>query len=222
LTDPRIFNKEFRVTDKITFYHNPQSRGRIVHWMLEEANAPYEVKVVDFQQQEHKAPEYLAINPMGKIPAIVHRGTVVTESAAICAYLADAFPAAGLAPGVDDPKRGSYLRWLFFGAGCVEPAVIDRMFSRPPPSRPAAMGYGNYDDTINTLEKALTPGPFILGDHFSAADVYLASAIGWAVSMKAVEPRPVFGSYLGRIGQRPAYQRAMAQSGALAPKNNSR
>jgi glutathione S-transferase len=143
------------VTDKITFYHNPQSRGRIVHWMLEEANAPYEVKVVDFQLQEHKAPEYLAINPMGKIPAIVHRGTVVTESAAICAYLADVFPAAELAPAPNDPKRGSYLRWLFFGAGCVEPAVIDRLFSRPPPSRPAAMGYGNYDDTINTLEKAL-------------------------------------------------------------------
>ena len=198
------------MTDKITFYHNPQSRGRIVHWMLEEANAPYEVKVVDFEQKEHKSPEYLAINPMGKIPAIVHRGTVVTECAAICAYLADAFPAAGLAPALDDPKRGSYLRWLFFGAGCVEPAIIDHMFSRPPPSRPAAMGYGNYADTLSTLEKALTPGPFVLGEVFSAADVYLGSAIGWGLSMKAIEPRPVFGTYLARIGQRPAYQRAMA------------
>lgn len=198
------------MTDKITFYHNPQSRGRIVHWMLEEANAPYEVKVVDFEQKEHKSPEYLAINPMGKIPAIVHRGTVVTECAAICAYLADAFPAAGLAPALDDPKRGSYLRWLFFGAGCVEPAIIDQMFSRPPPSRPAAMGYGNYADTLSTLEKALTPGPFVLGEVFSAADVYLGSAIGWGLSMKAIEPRPVFGTYLARIGQRPAYQRAMA------------
>ena len=104
------------MTDKIVFYHNPQSRGRIVHWMLEEANAPYEVKVVDFEKKEHKSDAYLAINPMGKIPAIVHRGTVITESAAICAYLADAFPAAGLAPALDDPKRGTYLRWLFFGA----------------------------------------------------------------------------------------------------------
>jgi len=209
------------VTDKVVFYHNPQSRGRIVHWMLEEANAPYEMKVVDFEKKEHKSDAYLAVNPMGKIPAIVHRGTVVTESAAICAYLADAFPAAGLAPALDDPKRGTYLRWLFFGAGCVEPAVIDRLFSRPPPSRPTAMGYGNYDDTVNTLEKALTPGPFVLGERFSAADVYLGSAIGWAMSMKAVEPRPVFGAYLGRIGQRPAYQRAMAQSEALTPKKNS-
>jgi glutathione S-transferase len=183
--------------------------------MLEEANAPYEVKVVDFEKKEHKSEEYLAINPMGKIPAIVHRGTVVTECAAICAYLADAFPAAGLAPALDDPKRGTYLRWLFFGAGCVEPAVIDHMFSRPPPSRPTAMGYGNYADTINTLEKALTPGPFVLGERFSAADVYLGSAIGWAMLMKAVEPRPAFGAYLGRIGQRPAYRRVTAQSEAL-------
>ena len=158
---------------------------------------------------------------MGKIPAIVHRGTVVTECAAICAYLADAFPAAGLAPALDDPKRGTYLRWLFFGAGCVEPAIIDHMFSRPPPSRPAAMGYGNYADTINTLEKALIPGYFVLGEHFSAADVYLGSAIGWGLSMKAIEPRPVFGAYLARIGQRPAYQRTKAQSEALVQKKNA-
>jgi glutathione S-transferase len=204
------------VTDKIIFYHNPQSRGRIVHWMLEEANAPYEIKVVDFQKNEHKSADYLAVNPMGKIPAIVHRGTVVTESAAICAYLADAFPAAKLAPPLDDPKRGTYLRWLFFGAGCLEPAIIDQMFSRPPPSRPAAMGYGNYADTINTLEKALSPGPYVLGEQFSAADVYIGSGIGWALMMKAMEPRPAFRAYLERIGQRPAYQRANAQSEALA------
>ncbi|HEX3945956.1 MAG TPA: glutathione S-transferase family protein [Rhizomicrobium sp.] len=202
----------------MAFYHNPQSRGRIVHWMLEEAGAPYEIKVIDFEKKEHKSAEYLAINPMGKIPAIVHRGMVVTECAAICAYLADAFPSAGLAPKLDDPTRGTYLRWLFFGAGCLEPAIIDHMFSRPPPSRPTAMGYGNYADTINTLETALTPGPFVLGEHFSAADVYLGSAMGWALSLKALEPRPVFVAYLGRIGQRPAYQQAMAQSEALVKK----
>jgi glutathione S-transferase len=213
-----VRQREFRMTDTIAFYHNPQSRGRIVHWMLEEANAPYEVKVVDFEKKEHKSDAYLAINPMGKIPAIVHRGTVITESAAICAYLADAFPAAGLAPKLDDSQRGTYLRWLFFGAGCLEPAIIDHMFSRPPPSRPTAMGYGNYSDTVITLEKALTPGPYVLGERFSEDDVYLGSAIGWALSMKALEPRPVFAAYLGRIGQRPAYQRAMAQSEALAKK----
>jgi len=209
------------MTDAIAFYHNPQSRGRIVHWMLEEVNAPYEIKVVDFDKKEHKSPDYLAINPMGKIPAIVHRNTVVTESAAICAYLADAFPSAGLAPALDDPQRGTYLRWLFFGAGCVEPAIIDHMSSRPPPSRPSAMGYGNYADTLNTLEKAVSPGPFILGERFSAADVYMGSAIGWGLSMKAIEPRPAFGAYLGRVSQRPAYQRSVAQSEALTPKKTS-
>lgn len=206
------------MAETIAFYHNPQSRGRIAHWMLEEANAPYEIKLVDFDKKEHKSAEFLAINPMGKIPAIVHRGTVVTESAAICAYLADAFPAAGLAPALDDPQRGTYLRWLFFGAGCVEPAIIDHLFSRPPPSRPAAMGYGNYADTLNTLEKALTPGPFILGERFSAADVYMGSAIGWGFATKAIEPRPAFGAYLGHVEQRPAYQRVMAQSEALTQK----
>ena len=209
------------MTDAIAFYHNPQSRGRIVHWMLEEVNAPYEIKVVDFDKKEHKSPDYLAINPMGKIPAIVHRNTVVTESAAICAYLADAFPSAGLAPALDDPQRGTYLRWLFFGAGCVEPAIIDHMFSRPPPSRPAAMGYGNYADTLNTLETAVSPGPFILGERFSAADVYLGSAIGWGVATKAIEPRPAFGAYLGRVCSRPAYQRSMAQNEALTPKQTT-
>jgi glutathione S-transferase len=207
------------MTDTIAFYHNPQSRGRIVHWMLEEVNAPYEIKVVDFNKQEHKSADFLAINPMGKIPAIVHRGTVVTECAAICAYLADAFPAAGLAPATDDPKRGTYLRWLFFGAGCVEPAIIDQMFSRPPPSRPAALGYGNYTDTLNTLEKAVSPGPFVVGERFSAADVYVGSAIGWGLMMKAVEPRPAFAAYMARVTQRPAHQRAMAQSEALMPKS---
>jgi glutathione S-transferase len=206
------------MTDAIAFYHNPMSRGRIVHWMLEEVNVPYEIKVVDFDKNEHKSPDFLAINPMGKIPAIVHRDTVVTECAAICAYLADAFPSAGLAPALDDPKRGTYLRWLFFGAGCVEPAIIDRLFSRPPPSRPTAMGYGNYADTLNTLEKAISPGPFILGERFSAADVYVGSAIGWGLGMKAIEPRPAFEAYLGRVSSRPAYQRAMAQSEALQKK----
>jgi len=206
------------MADTVTFYHNPQSRGRIAHWMLEESGAPYEIKIVDFGKMQHKAKDFLAINPMGKIPAIVHRGTVITESAAICAYLADAFPAAGLAPALGDPKRGTYLRWLFFGAGCVEPAIIDQMFSRPAPSRPAALGYGNYPDTVNTLEQAITPGPFVLGERFSAADVYLGSAIGWGLMMKALEPRPAFGGYLGQLSARPAYRRFTAQNEELEKK----
>jgi glutathione S-transferase len=206
------------MADKITFYHNPMSRGRIVHWMLEEVGAPYEIKVVDFEKMQHKSQDFLALNPMGKIPAIVHRGTVITEAAAICAYLADAFPEKGLSPALDDPKRGTYYRWLFFGAGCVEPAIIDHMFSRPAPSRPAAMGYGNYPDTVNTLEKAITPGPFILGRSFSAADVYIGSAIGWGMMTKALEPRPAFGAYLARVSERPAYQRSTAQNEEMAKK----
>ena len=121
--------------ERVTFYHNPMSRGRIAHWMLEESGAPYDVKILSFEKGEHKAPEYLAINPMGKVPAIVHRGTVVTEAAAICAYLADAFPQNDLAPALDDPARGTYYRWLFFGAGCIEPALVDRLFARAPVDR---------------------------------------------------------------------------------------
>ena len=127
---------------------------------------------------------------MGKVPAIVHRGTVVTECGAICAYLADAFPAAHLAPPTDSPQRGTYYRWLFFGGTCVEAAVFDRMLSRPAPPRPGALGYGSYEDTLATLEKALTPGPYILGAQFSAADVFVGSQIGFGLMMKALEPQP--------------------------------
>jgi glutathione S-transferase len=193
--------------ERVTFYHNPMSRGRIAHWMLEETGAPYDVKILSFEKGEHKAPEYLAINPMGKVPAIVHRGTVVTESAAICAYLADAFPQSDLAPALDDPARGTYYRWLFFGAGCIEPALVDRLFARPPVDRPGALGYGNYTDTLNALEQALAPGPYILGERFSAADVYVGSQIVWGMMTKSLEPRPAFEQYAARLSERPALQR---------------
>jgi glutathione S-transferase len=150
------------------------------------------------------------------VPAIVHRSTVVTECGAICAYLADAFPAARLAPPVDSALRGTYYRWLFFGGACVEAAVIDRMLSRPPASRPGALGYGSYDDTVATLEKALTPGPYILGPQFSAADVYVGSQIGFGMMMKALEPRPAFKDYLDRLQERPAYKRFMEKSDQIA------
>jgi glutathione S-transferase len=195
------------MSDRITFYHNPMSRGRIAHWMLEETGAPYDVKILSFEKREHKSPEFLAVNPMGKIPAIVHRGTVVTEAAAICAYLADAFPESRLAPPTSDPKRGTYYRWLFFGAGCVEPALVDKLFARPPVEREGALGWGNYADTLNALEKAITPGPYILGDQFTAADVYIASQIGWGMMTKSLEPRPAFEAYFARASARPAFER---------------
>jgi glutathione S-transferase len=204
------------MSDVITFFHNPMSRGRIVHWMLEEVGASYEIKLLSFEKREHKTPEYLALNPMGKIPTIVHRGVVVTEAPAILTYLADAFPAAELAPAIDDPRRGTYLRWLFFGAGCVEPAITDKMANRPPVERKGQIGYGSYEDTIETLEKALRPGPFVAGDRFTAADVYLASQLAWGMMTKAIEPRTTFVEYLGRTTRRPAFARVMAQTETLA------
>jgi glutathione S-transferase len=202
----------------LIFYHNPMSRGRIAHWMLEETGAPYETRVLDFTKGEHKSAQYLELNPMGKIPTIVHNGVVVTECAAICAYLADAFPEHELAPAIGDPARGSYYRWLFFGAGCVEPAVLDKSFNRPPVERKGAVGYGSYEDTIATLEKAVEKGPWILGEKFSAADVYVGSQIGWGIFTKGIEPRPAFQQYLARIGERPAYKRATDRDNAAVAK----
>jgi glutathione S-transferase len=203
------------MSEEIVLYYNPMSRARIVHWMLEEVGAPYRLELLSFEKGEHKKPAFLAVNPMGKVPAIVHRNTVVTEGAAICAYLADAFPASRLAPGTEEPARGTYFRWIFFASGCVEPAIVDRMLGRPLPERPGAMGYGTYTDTVNALEKALIPGPYILGDRFSAADVLVGSQVGHAIMMKSLEPRPVFQSYHARLAERPAYKRANEQADNL-------
>jgi glutathione S-transferase len=196
------------MADNLVFYHNPMSRGRIVHWMLEEVGAPYETKVVDLEKREHKSPAYLAVNPMGKIPAIVHGDTVVSETAAICAYLADAFPSAGLAPPPGDRARGTYYRWLFFAAGCLEPALVDRALARPPVESEGMLGYGNYESALGALEKALAPGPWILGERFSAADVYVGAQVGWGLRLKSLEPRPAFQQYIERCAQRPAFRRA--------------
>jgi glutathione S-transferase len=201
------------MSDQLVLYYNPMSRARIAHWMLEEVGAPYRVQLVSLEKGEQKKPDFLAVNPMGKLPALMHRGTVVTESGAICAYLADAFPAAGLAPAPTSPERGTYYRWMFFGAGCFEPAIIDRMLGRQPPDKPMAMGYGKYEDAIDTLQKALTPGPYILGDRFSAADVYLASQIGFGLMTKTLEAKPAFVAYMARVGERPAYKRFNDQVG---------
>ncbi len=195
------------MSETVTLYHNPMSRGRIAQFMLEEAGAPYEVKLLAFDKGEQKKPEFLRLNPMGKLPTIVHRGVVVTEAPAICAYVADAFPAAGLAPAVNDPARGTYLRWLFFGASALEYALMDKAFPRVEPARAGQIGYGTFDDTMNALEKAIAPGPWILGDRFSAADVYLGSQMGWALMMKSLDPRPAFLEYVGRINERPAMKR---------------
>jgi glutathione S-transferase len=203
------------MSDEIVFYHWPMSRGRMVHWMLEEVGAPYRVVVTNLEKGEHKSPEFLAVNPMGKLPTIVHRGTVVTECGAIIAYLADEFPAASLAPRVGDPARGAYLRWMFFAAGCVDPALIDRMLDRPIPERVGAVGYGRFEHVVDTIEKALAPGPYLLGDRFTAADLYVGAQLGFGLMTKALEPRPAYQGYLARVTARPAYKRAIEQGEAI-------
>jgi glutathione S-transferase len=212
--DPASHPEEPTMSEEIVLYTNPMSRGRIAHLMLEELGVPYRIELVDFDSERSAA--FLALNPMGKVPTIVHRGVVVTEAAAVCAYLADAFPQAGLAPAIDDPRRGTYLRWLFFGAGCGEPALLDKASPRqnPPPRR--AIGYGSYDDVMNGLERAIEPGPWILGETFSAADVYVGSLIGWGLMVESLEPRPAFRAYNERFGKRPAMQRVNQKCAELA------
>lgn len=202
------------MVDEVVFYHNPKSRAQMAHWMLEESGAPYRTVVLDFSKGEHKSPEFLAINPMGKLPTIVHRSVVVTETAAIIAYLADAFPERGLAPALSDPLRGAYYRWLFFTAGCFEPALFDRMLKRPLAEPKTSVGYGSYEEVIDTLKKAVGASPYLLGDRFSAADVYLGSELNFGMMFGApgIKGEAVFDDYVGRLTQRPAYLRAAPAS----------
>jgi len=204
-------------TDEIVFYTNPQSRGRIVRWMLEETGQPYRTEVLGYGEGM-KSADYLAINPMGKVPAIVHRGVAVTEAAAICSYLADAFPQAGLAPAQDDPLRGSYFRWLFFAAGPVEAAVSAKALGLlAPPEKAGMVGYGSFDQVVDTLEKtAAGAAPWLLGERFSAADVYVGSQVLWGTMFKSLPERPAFAEYGARLRARPAWQRAAALDDALA------
>ena len=203
-------------TDEIVFYTHPQSRGRIVRWMLEEVWQPYRTEVLGYGE-DMKSPAYLAINPMGKVPAIVHRGVVVTEAAAICSYLADAFPQAGLAPAPADPLRGSYFRWLFFAAGPVEAAVSAKAFGLlAPPDKAGMVGYGSFERMADTLEKAAAgAAPWLLGERFSAADVYLGSQVLWGTMFKTLPEREAFAGYGERLRARPAWQRAAALDDAL-------
>ena len=174
------------MTDPLILYTNPMSRGRIVRWMLEELGQPYRTEVLDYGTTM-KAPAYLAINPMGKVPALRHGTTVVTECAAICAYLADAFPEAGLAPPPADPLRGPYFRWLFFAAGPVEAAVSNKALGwEAPPGRERMLGYGTYTAAMDTLEGAVSGGPYLVGGRFSAADVYLGSQIGFGLQFGTI------------------------------------
>lgn len=207
------------MTNELIFYTNPQSRGRIVRWMLEEVGAPYRTEILEYGTTM-KDPEYLAVNPMGKVPAIRHGKTTVTECAAICAYLADAFPDAGLAP--PPPARGEYYRWLFYFAGPVEAAVINRSLGFVvPEGRDRMIGYGSYEAVIDTLEQMLAGRTYIAGDRFSAADVYCGSQIGWGLQFGSIGERPPFRAYWDRVSERDAYRRANAIDDALMPEKTT-
>lgn len=201
------------MADPVLLYTNPMSRGQIARWMLEETGAPYEAVILDYAGGM-KTADYRAINPMGKVPAIVHGGKVVTECAAICAYLADAFPAAGLAPATDD--RADYYRWLFFAAGPVEAAVTNKAMGFVlPEGRERSAGYGSLDDTLDTLETAVTGRSWICGGTFTAADVYVGAQIDWGLAFGTIPSRPAFEAYAARLRERPAYKRQKEIDNAL-------
>ncbi len=205
------------MTDELVFYTNPMSRGRIVRWMLEEVGQPYRTELIDYATMKDAA--YRAINPMAKVPAIRHGDVVVTETAAICAYLADAFPQAQLAPAPTDRLRGTYYRWLFFAAGPVEAAATNKSLGFVPPAdRRASVGYGSLEEVVNALELAVTDREFIVGDRFTAADVYTGSHIAWGMQFGTFERRPAFERYAAGIMARPAAVRARAIDDALLPQ----
>lgn len=193
---------------QLTLYTNPQSRGRIAHWMLEELGQPYDTVWLDFGPAM-RTPEYLALNPMGKVPVLKHGEVVVTEAPALCAYLADAFPQAQLAPPAGSPARAAYYRWLFFTAGPLEMATTARALSWDVPEGKSGMvGFGSYRRTLDAVETALQQGPYVCGEQFTAADVYLGSALIWGMMFGSIEKRPLFEAYAARLSARPAAIRA--------------
>ena len=198
----------------LTLYSNPMSRGRIAHWMMEEVGEPYDLVYLDYATTM-KEPAYLAINPMGKVPALRHGARVVTEYAAICAYMADAFPKAGLVP----EDRAAYFRWLFFGAGPLEAVVINTSLGvQLPDGMRGRVGYRDLKTTLDVLEAAVTANPYLAGPSFSAADVATGSQIGWGMRFGTIEKRPAFEEYWARISQRPALHRANAANDAATGK----
>ncbi|QJD99255.1 glutathione S-transferase family protein [Massilia forsythiae] len=200
---------------KPTLFHAPHSRSGAVRILLEELGADYDLHVLNLKQHETRAPGYLAVNPMGKVPAILHDGILVTEQPAVFIYLADLYPEAGLAPALDDPLRGAYLRWLVFYGASFEPALIDRALKREP-APPSLCPYGDYDTVLDTLTAQLRGGPWLLGERFSAADVLWGSALGWTTAFKLVPELPEIMAYVERVTSRPAAQRATAADAELA------
>ena len=198
----------------ITLYHSPQTRSSAALALLEELGAPYELKVLNMKAGDQRQPAYLAINPMGKVPAILDGDVLVTEQVAIVIHLADRFPDAGLAPALDDPRRGAYLRWLAFYAGCFEPAVMDKILQHTPPADQSI--YRDFDTMLDILETQLAKGSYLLGDEITAADILWGASLRWTMMFGIVPQRPVFTAYAERIGARPAVRKIDALDTTLA------
>ena len=200
----------------LTLYHAAPSRSSVVRWMLEELGEPYDLVLLSLAKEDQRKPEYLAINPMGKVPALTHGDAVVTEVAAICTYLADEFPHARLNIPVGDPRRGPYLKWLFFSPTCIEAAVLDKAAPRKETPRRGMVGYGDFDTVMDVVGKGVARGPYLMGDQFTAADVVVGSMLRWGMMFNLLPERPEFRAYVDRLEQRPALQRATALDRELA------
>ena len=207
-------------SDTIVFYHSPNTRSSGTRILLEELGAPHEMRVLNMKAGEQREPAYLAVNPMGKVPAIVHRGQLITEQGAIFIYLADLFPKAGLTPGIDDPLRGPYLRWLVYYGSSFEPAVVDRALKREQAPLPMSP-YGDFDTMLKTLTDQLAKGPYLLGDRVTAADVLWGSALHWTVAFKIVPEVPVIMDYIKRMTARPAVGKVTAADTKLAAEHDA-
>jgi glutathione S-transferase len=208
---------------KLTLYHAAPSRSSIALWMLEELGEPYDIHLLNLKNGENRAPAYLAVNPMGKVPALRHGDTIVTETAAICCYLADEFPQARLNVPVGDPRRGVYLKWLFFAPGCIEPAVAERAFPRKEPAPRSTLGHGDLDTVIDVLTSATAEArPYLMGDRFTAADVAIGSQLRWGMLFKLIPERPELVAYVDRLNERAAFKRAAETDAKLKAEQERR
>jgi glutathione S-transferase len=208
------------MSENIVFFHSPNTRSTGTRILLEELGAPHELRVVNMKAGEQRKPAFLAVNPMGKVPAILHRGELVTEQPAIYLYLADLFPRAGLAPATDDRLRGPYLRWMVYYGSSFEPAVVDRALKREP-GTPAMSPYGDYDTMLKTITDQLAKGPYLLGDRITAADILWGTALTWTTMFKLVPELPVIKDYTARINARPAVQKVQAAEAKLAAEHEA-
>ncbi|MGB9150097.1 MAG: glutathione S-transferase family protein [Burkholderiales bacterium] len=200
---------------RVTLFHSPNTRSSGALTLLEELGADYQLHMLNQKTGEQRKPEYLAINPMGKVPALLHDGALITEQVAVYLYLADLYADKGLAPQMGDPLRGPYLRWMVFYGSCFEPAVVDKSMKREP-APPGMCPYGDFDTMLKTLTDQLSKGPYILGETFTAADVLWGTALSWITMFGLVEATPVIKAYTERIGSRPAVARAKAKDAELA------